>query len=128
MLKQRIGSGPEDFSLNYANLYVDNTPVASGEEVDVDPETSHQLKLQHSVLNADPRSWGDPIGVWRTCVTVLNITDNKPVGSKTAQADGGEGGGNAVLSVGKILKPTTFRVKLWANQNDGAVPPASGYW
>jgi hypothetical protein len=128
MINQKIGSGPEDFSLDYANLFLDNAPVASGETLEVDPETSHVLKLAHSVLNADPRSLGDPIGVWRTCTTIFNVTDNAPVKAITAQADGGSGGGNAQQNVGVITRPITFRIKLWANQNDGAVPPASNYW
>lgn len=128
MINREIASGPEDFSLGYANLFVDNAPVLSGETVEVDPETSHVLKLAHQVLNADPRSWGDPIGVWRTCTTIFNVTNNTPVVAITAQADGGSGGGNAQKNVGVITKPTIFRIKLWANQNDGAVPPASNYW
>lgn len=128
MINRQIGSGPEDFSLDYANLFLDDAPVASGETVEVDPETSHVLKLAHDVLNADPRSFGDPIGVWRTCTTILNVTDNVAVGAITAQADGSAGGGNAQKNIGVITKPVTFRIKLWANQNDGAVPPASNYW
>lgn len=129
MMNRQIGSGPEDFSLDYANLYVDGTPVLSGQIVEVDPETAHELMLEHNVLNADPRSWGDPIGVWRTCTTVYNVTDKVTVKAVTAQADGGAGGGRPKINVGKISKPIiTFRIKLWANQNDGAVPPPSSYW
>jgi hypothetical protein len=127
-MEQQIGSGPEDFSLDNDQLYVDDTPVESGEAVYVDPATTHKLYLPHNVLNADPRSLGDPIGVWRTCMTVYNVTDTKAVGSSTSQADGGAGGGNPSVAVGKISKAITFKVKLWANQNDGAVPPSSAYW
>lgn len=128
LVNGQISSGPEDFSLNYANMYVSGLRVYSGDNVLVDPLVSHIIGLEHSVFNADPRSWGDPIGVWRTCVTIKNITDNVPVNSATSQADGGTGGGHPKITVGKISKPITYRIKLWANQNDGATPPASGYW
>jgi len=125
-----IASGPEDFSLASSQLIVDGVDRSPGATVDVDPTKSHVVGLRHTVYNADPRSLGDPIGVWRTCTTVYNETDMQPVspGYDTEQADGGVGGGLSEINVGKISKPTTFRIKLWANQAQFASPPPSSSW
>jgi len=134
MRSRQIGSGPEDFTLISAQLYVDDTPVESGDEIEVDPETTHEIRLDHNVANADPRSWGDPIGVWSTCMTVYDVSNNRPLGSVTCKADGSAGGGRGidapVLNIGRVPgpNPRILRVKCWANQNDNAVPPASNYW
>ena len=125
-----IGSGPEDFYLISSQLVVDGKDVLAGATVEVDPAKVHVVGLRHTIGNNDPRSWGDPIGVWRACNTVYNETDGKPVspGYDTEQADGGQGGGLGEVNVGKITKSTRFRIKLWANQNDSASPPSSSYW
>jgi len=125
-----IGSGSEDFYLISDQPVVDGADQLPGATIDIDPTLVHVVGLRHTVGNYDPRSFGDPIGVWRTCTTVYNETDGKPVspGYDTEQADGGQGGGLSEIKVGKITKPTTFRITLWANQAQFAAPPASTYW
>jgi hypothetical protein len=128
MRNRQIGSGPEDFSLIWDQLYINGVPVESGEEVFGDPASQYEMQLGHNVANADPRSLGDPFGVWSTCMTIEDLTNQRAIGSRTAKADGGAGGGNPVLNIGRITATRTFRVKLWANQNDNAVPPPQSSW
>lgn len=130
MTVQRISSGPEDFYLISSQLVVDGANQSPGSTIDVDPTTVHIVGLRHTVGNNDPFSIGDITGWWRTCTTVYNETDKAPVspGFDTEEAQGGSGGGLSEVNVGKITKPTTFRIKLWANQAHTASPPASTYW
>lgn len=123
-------SGPDDFYLISSQLVVNGLNYADGATIAVDPTKVNVGGLRHTVGNNDPRSLGDPIGVWRTCTTVYDKTHSHGVspGYDTEQADGGNGGGLSKVNVGKITTPTTFRIKLWANQNDGAPPPPASSW
>jgi len=121
------GSGPEDFYLISSQLHVDDRLV-SPNTVQVDPERSHKIGLKHTVGNRDPRSAGDPFGWWRTCTAVYNETDRRAVKADTCEASGGSGGGTSHIDVGRITKPTRFRIKLWANQAHTAGPLPQGYW
>ena len=129
-----IGSGPEDFWLYNDQLYVDADPVADGATKEVDPEIDHELRLDYDVRNRDPYSWGDPTGSWDTYVSVYNETNASPVGGVSDGHQGESGGPVGTpnrVPVGRITAPTTFRVKLWANQEYGAGahnPPPQSNW
>lgn len=132
MTVQIISSGPEDFYLISDQLVVNGEDQSPGVPIYVDPTKVNVVGLRHTVGNRDPFSFGDPLGNWCTCTTVYNETDKHTVspGYDSENAQGGSGGGLSEVNVGKITKPTTFRVKLWANQALTARdnPPPPSYW
>jgi hypothetical protein len=122
-----IASTPEDFYLINSKLKVDDTYYSDGDTVYVDPLTDHNVGMWFQIGNKSPSSVGDPLGVWRVCVTVYDETHSKAVGYAQGDAQGGGTDATKQVNVGKITEPTVFRVKLWANQAL-ASPPASSYW
>jgi hypothetical protein len=120
-------SGPEDFSIQQARWWVkDHELVSDGEVVQVDPGVNILIRSYHVINNAECGIF--PLNGWETCFTVKNITDNIPVGAESNPADGEVGDGDSMVNVGKITKPTQFRLRVWANQDLGAAPPPSSAW
>jgi hypothetical protein len=123
----RISNGPEDFSLQYARLYLNNqTQLFTGDVKVVDPTVNQSLNCDHVINNADCGFGFE--AAWSTLVTIKDITHNTPVGDKLSNADGEVGQGNPTISLGKVTVPTQYRIRVWANQDFGAAPPPSSQW
>ncbi|TET41948.1 MAG: hypothetical protein E3J60_03460 [Dehalococcoidia bacterium] len=127
MRGRQISSGPEDFSLLSSDLLVNDQPAAPGDTVEVDALKTSEIEVVYQIANADPRSWGDPIGVWRSCLTVFDVTNNRAIDSDLEDDSGYGCTDKAGVKVGQINKPTKFRLKIWANQALASAPPKS-YW
>jgi len=125
-----IAGGPEDFRLLTCQLLLDDEPVTDGSMVAVDPLVDHYLGMSFDIANDSPgfNILEPPPGDWwRVCTTVYNETDRTTVGFDSVDRRAYGGSGGTKIKVGKITKPITFRVKLWANQALAA-PPDSAYW
>ena len=117
--------GPENFSLDFLELYVDNTPVVDGDTVEVDPAISHSIRARYRIANegASTFHW------WECCMTVFDVTH---VVAKGSRHENGQGWLSTTkdhsVNVGKITEPTEFRVRIWANQDQNAIAPPEGSW
>jgi len=120
-----ITLGPENFRIEGYELYVDTTRVYPGATVEVDPATTHSIRVRYQVRNdgATTFHW------WECCVTIWDVTHAKAIGSRNDHAQGWlSTWKDQTISVGKIAEPTAFRVKIWANQDYGAAAPPTGSW
>jgi len=117
--------GPENFQIEVAEFYVDAVRVIPGVPIEVDPAISHTVGARYKVRNigASAIQW------WECCLTVYDVTNTKAIGSKN---DHGQGGisdwKERHISVGYIGADTTFRIRIWANQDYGAAPPPQSEW
>jgi hypothetical protein len=96
------------------------TAFENGDVLEVPSQKPINLGLDYEIRNLHT-----PILApnWVIGVTVWNVTDNKRAGSTKniiPALPGGvsNGTGRDYVSVGAITKPITFRIKLWANQNE----------
>jgi hypothetical protein len=120
-------SGPEDFSLSYAKLYLNNEQqLYSGDVVVVNPAVAQTLNCDHVINNAECGFGLE--AAWSTLVTIKDITNNVGVGYKLSNADGEVGQGNPTISIGKTTQPRQLRIRVWANQDFGATPPDVSQW
>lgn len=117
--------GPENFSLDSATFYVDAVAVVSGDTVEVDPAVDHTIRARYKIRNEGANLFH----YWECCVTVYDVTNKRAVGSRN---DHGQGGisdwKDRSIGVGRITKPTAFRIKIWANQDYDALPPPQTSW
>lgn len=139
MRGQLVSGGLEDIVLDYAYGRVGDEEFISGAEVEVSLDTKANIGLRYKVTNKAPRSWGDPIGVWDTIVTVKDITNDKAVGSKRRSHSPppwpawpiqliDEYAGTDLIQTPTIHEQTTFRIRLWATQNTGEAEPPQSSW
>jgi len=120
-------SGPEDFSLVYAKLWLYNEQqLFNGDAYMVPSTVAQKLNCDHKISNAECGFGFE--AAWSTLVTVKDITHNVAVGYGESPADGEVGQGNPTINLGKITTPTQYRIRVWANQDFGALPPDQSKW
>ena len=118
--------GPDNFQIEIAYYYVDSIQVAPGATVEIDPAIPHTVGARYKVRN----NGATMFHYWTCCLTVKNQTSNKAVGHAF---DYGQGylsdWKERHISVGYITADTTFRLRIWANQDYGAnIPPPQSEW
>lgn len=120
--------GPENFQIEAGPIYyVDSIEVVPGYPVEVDPGVSHTVGAKYKVRNvgASIFQW------WTCCLTVYDVTNGRAIGYAF---DTGVGGvtdwKERHINVGYIQADTTFRVRVWANQEygDPLAPPPESEW
>lgn len=115
-----------DFARTQNDLYVNGVKRSWGVQIEVDPERNTEIALWWQIRNNNPGLFL----IWKGGFTIYNETGGYPVGKIIKTCDG-EYGGTIVLAgvnVGKITTPTTFTIKLWANQSDIATWPPEESW
>lgn len=118
--------GPENFQIEAVEYQVDGEPIVPGTPVQVDPAVSHTVGARYRVRNV-----GATIFQWWTCcLTVYDVTHGVAVGYAFDTGVGGVSDWKERhMNVGYIAADTTFRIRIWANQEYGAIaPPPESEW
>jgi len=107
-------------SYGYEKHQGEETRWSDNQVLEVPQQTAVEVGLDYHIRNLHT-----PILVpnWAIGVTVYNVTDNRRVGSAKDTIPAWPGGvsdgkGRRYIPVGTIGEATTYRVKLWANQNE----------
>lgn len=117
-VEQRVG----DFEITNLSVYA----VSNGDVVtEVPAGKSFEIHAEYSIRNYNP-GWTN----WTTCMTVYDVTHAQPVGSDEYGNHFGGGPLSAHDAVNAVMpsEPTTFRVKISANQEAFAGCPPSAEW
>jgi len=117
--------GPENFQIEVAEFYVDDVQVMPGSIVEVDPAIQHTVGARYKVRN----NGAGATHFWECCLTVRDVTHGIAIGSRNDHGQGGVSDWKERhINVGYINEDTTFRIRIWANQDYGATPPPQSEW
>lgn len=86
-----------------------------------------EIHADYNVKNNNPSTL---FPLWTTCMTVYNVTAGETVGSDTYGEHVGGGTKDAHDAINTTMPDvaTTYRVKIFANQKQGAGAPPTSQW
>jgi hypothetical protein len=113
-----------DFEITNLDVYAQY----QGDRVDEVPEgAGFEIHADYLIKNNNPTTL---FPLWTTCMTVYNVTEGKREGYDTfgEHTGGGTKDAHDAINATGPSQATTYRVKIFANQKQGAGAPPNSQW